>query len=98
MGRQRKGFIEEDKTTGKLTARLTYTDRNSKRRNIRRRVKTKTEGYLLLKRILRELEGQVVDGDTAIVSFAQLANWYEKTYIIEPVYSDGHKISGLRDT
>lgn len=75
---------------------MTYT-LDGRRKNIRRVVKTRTEGYALLKRLKRDLEqGQVSARSDEIVSFQELAEWYRRTYAVQPTYVDEHKISGLR--
>jgi hypothetical protein len=34
--------------------------------------------------------------DASAMTFAQLADYYQKTYLVEPEYRDGRKIAGLR--
>ena len=58
---------------------------------------TKTTARELARKMLGELEGQ---GDKAIdaanMTFAQLADYYQQTYLVEPEYVDGRKIAGYR--
>jgi integrase len=58
---------------------------------------TKTSARQLAKEMAAELEGQ---GEQAIsganMIFAHLADYFQKTYVIEPQYVDGRKVAGLR--
>jgi integrase len=80
-----------------LWARLTYTDELGRRRVIQRKVASRTEGEILLKKLRREIEDhgeQIIDGDR--LTFTQLAKRYEERKLIAPVYKDENKVAGLR--
>jgi integrase len=97
MPRQRTGYVYFDKERKAWTARVEYKDDLGKTRNIKRQVANKTEGKLLLKQLLREIEqhgSQVIDG--AKLTFAKLADIYRDEKLIEPVYQDGVRVAGLR--
>jgi integrase len=97
MPRQRTGYVYFDKERKAWTARVEYKDDLGKSRNIKRQVANKTEGKLLLKQLLREIEqhgSQVIDG--AKLTFAKLADIYRDEKLIEPVYQDGVRVAGLR--
>jgi integrase len=58
---------------------------------------TKTAARNLAKEMLKELEEQGPKAlDSANMTFAQLAQFYEETYLIDPEYVDGRKIAGYR--
>jgi integrase len=74
------------------------TDNNGKRRFIKRRAESKTEGEAKLKLLLRQLEDEgskVVDYN--LMTFNALADYYEAHYLKTAEYINGQKVSGLRD-
>lgn len=95
MAKLRTGYVFKDSQG--WWARVTVRDAKGTRRNIKRRVKNKSEGRELLKDILRELDDH---GSrtllNAAMTFETLAAHYETTYLVEPQYVDGRKIAGLR--
>lgn len=82
---------------GAYWARITYIDQQGKRRELKRRADNKTHAKELARQLLLELEqhGPASLG-SAQMNFAQLADYYEEKYLIEPVYLDNRKIAGLR--
>jgi integrase len=58
---------------------------------------TKTAAKKLAREMLadRESQGEQII-DPSKVTFNQLADYFEKTYVIEPQYVDGRKVAGLR--
>ena len=58
---------------------------------------TKTAARQLAKQMLAEMEGQGKKAiDAANMTFAELADFYEETYLIDPEYVDGRKVAGYR--
>lgn len=58
---------------------------------------TKTAARQLAKEMVAELEGQCEQAiNGANMTFAQLADYFQKTYVIEPQYVNGRKVAGLR--
>jgi integrase len=97
MARMQTGYVYQDKD-GRWYCRYDYKDESGKWRTVRRRAENKSKAKGLLDKLLREYkEGgqQALDGDR--MSFNDLADYYEATYIQPPEYVDGRKISGLRD-
>ncbi len=94
--KERKGYIFQNNT--KWFARITFTDEKGNRRNIKRTAKTKVEAKELLKKISRQIED---GGEKAIeaekLTFIDLANYYEKIYLVEPNYLYEEKVFGIRD-
>lgn len=82
---------------GTYWARVTYIDQTGKRRELKRRADNKTHAKDLARQLLLELEqhGPASLG-SAQMTFAQLADYYQDKYLIEPVYIDNRKIAGLR--
>lgn len=95
MGRPRTGSIAQK--DGKLIARVSYTDATNKRRWKKRVVESRTEGNQWIRQALSDLDESSYRSDGTIATLTELALWYERTQAIEPIYSDGHKIAGLRD-
>lgn len=96
--RDRTGYIYFDKNEKCWYARTTVTDKNGKRRNVKRRAKTKTEANKLLKTIIRQIDDEGVKViDFARLTFNDLADFYLKNYAKPAEYVDGKKIAGLRD-
>ena len=80
-------------------ARVTYFDDEGKRREWTRKPKdnTKTAAKEEAKRMLQEMEGQGQKAiDSANMTFAQLADFFEETYLIDAEYVDGRKVAGYR--
>ena len=82
----------------KWYARFDYTDELGKRRTIRRKAKSEGKAKQLLEHLLEEYRTrgeQALDGEK--MTFADLATYYETTYLVPPEYVDGRKVAGLRD-
>ena len=80
-----------------IFARVTYTDEKGRRREQERRAKNRTDAKELIKRMLRDLDDHgSAPFDAAQMSFAQLADYYDKNYLVGPEYVDGRKVAGLR--
>ena len=92
MPRNREGYIYEE--NGRIYARLSYTDKTG-RHSFRRRARNRSHARLILKELIQQLE-DTPSQTAAADDFNALADWYEANYAIEPVYSDGHKVAGLR--
>lgn len=96
MPKHKRGYVFQDKQR-KWYARATLTDVTGKRRNVKRRAKDKREAKQLLRELVRQLDD---DGEKSIDSanrtFADLADFYEKTYLHPAEYVHERKISGLR--
>jgi len=90
------GYIYETKNGG-WVARITYTDPAGRRRNVKRTAESKSRAKDLLKALSLEIQSGKYDPDACRKTFDQLANFYQKTYLIEPIYVDGAKVAGLRD-
>ena len=79
-------------------ARVTFVDPTTgKRRDLHRRARTRAEACDLRNRLLHEIDqngGRSLAFERA--TFAQLADWYEQLYLIEPVYVDDRRVAGLR--
>jgi len=96
--RERKGYILYDEKENCWIARTSVTDDNGKRRFVKRRAKSKTEAEAKLKGLLRLIDDEgskVVDFN--LLTFNNLADYYEKRYLKPAEYVNGHKVSGLRD-
>ncbi len=100
MGRDRTGSFWRDQN-GALYGRVTWVDAKGKRRERKRKAFSGTtrEARRHIKEMLDELEEQgderSIDG--AILSFKQLADYYEKEYAVPAEYDKhGIKKSGLR--
>lgn len=97
MTKKTEGGIIQRKDRPGLWARAVYTDENGRKRVIQRKVANRTEGKLLLKKLLREIEDhgeQIIDGDK--LTFVRLAKLYEERKLTPPEYEGENKISGLR--
>ena len=97
MARPRTGQIL--KTAGGWQVRLTFTDVNGKRRDLRHKVATRDAAS----RVLRDLQSKAatvalgsaaIEGDRLTVN--KLAEIYERTHLKPAKYVDGRKVSGLR--
>lgn len=79
-------------------ARVTYRGNDGKRKYDKRKAENKSHAKDILKQMVRELDDHGERSlDAAQMTFKELADHYEETYLIEPQYVDGRKVAGLRD-
>jgi len=93
----RKGYVFFDKQTQSWKARFTYTDNNGKRKYIKRRVESKSQGEEILKKLIHTFENEgrsSIDADN--ITFNDLCAYYEEHYMIESQYANNRKVAGLR--
>lgn len=105
MARHRTGAaiakwkVKNGKRVKQWFACVSYMDESGKRRQWLQKPtdNTKTAAREFAKKMLGEIQEQ---GEQAIdatnMTFAQLADYYQRTYLVEPEYVDGRKIAGLR--
>jgi integrase len=94
--KSRSGYVFQDKK-GTWFARVTYTDRNGKRKNIQRKVENKSKGDELLKKLVNSIDSDKgASIETEKLTFNDLAEHYKKHYLKEAQYVNGRKVSGLR--
>jgi integrase len=72
----------EDDTGKRIERQAPYNSESSARR--------------LAAEILAQLEDETLVLDKATMTFAQLADYYQKTFLTEPEYRNGIRVSGLR--
>jgi hypothetical protein len=97
MANSRRGYVGQYKD-GCWFARVTVTGERGKRRNIVRRAKDKTQAKEVLKKMLRQVEDERVKVvDVSRMTFDNLADFYESSYLKPAEYVEGRKIAGLRD-
>lgn len=97
MPRKSEGSIITRSDRPGLWARVTYRDQFGKQRVFQRRVSNRSEGKLLLKKKLREIEeygAAVIEGDR--LSFEKLAVIYEEKRLFEPTVTKSGKAVGLK--
>ncbi len=95
MGRKRTGSVKI--VDGKIYARVAYIDKRGKRHEITKRAASYEEAKQLNLTMIQELAeygSKIFEGAT--MTFEQLADFYEKTYIIDPKYVNGRKVAGLK--
>lgn len=96
MARPRTGSWFQRKD-GSWWARVTYTDETGKRRERVKKAESKSHAKRLAGDLVTEVEshgGKLPEGSR--MTFGELADYYEKTYLIPPVYKEGRKVAGMR--
>src|SRR5687768_9214371 len=96
MAKERSGYVFEEQ--GKWYARLTYTDGNGKRRNVKRRAESKAHAKTTLKQLLGEFEesgGKSIDASR--MTFNDFADFYADHYVQPARFVNGRKAEGLKD-
>jgi integrase len=91
-----KGYVFKDKYN-RWFARTSYRDETGKYHNVKKVAKNRTHAKEVLKQLLRELDdhgGKSVA--SARMTFGELADYYDKTYLIEAQYVGDRKVAGLR--
>ena len=95
--KSRTGYVFQNNKSGAWFARVTYTDRNGKRKNIQRKVENKSKGDELLKKLIHSIENEGASSiETEKLTFKDLSDHYTKHYLTEAKYVNGRKVSGLR--
>ena len=94
-----KWKVRNGKKIKQWFACVSYVDQDGKRRQWLQKPNdnTKTAARELAKKMLGDIERQGEKAiDAANMTFAQLADYYQKTYLIEPEYVDDRKVAGYR--
>ncbi len=90
-----KGYIYYEKRENCWYARVTLTDKNGKRRNLKKKAKDKADALEKLRTLTRQIEDEgskVIDFNQ--MTFNQLADYYEEYYLRAAEYINGHKVFG----
>lgn len=96
MARERSGYTYEK--NGRWYARLTFTNPQGKRCDIKRIAESKADAKKLLKSLLRELEDKGAKSiETSRMTFNDLADFYQAHYMKPAEFVGGRKVSGIRD-
>jgi integrase len=91
-----KGYVFKDKYN-RWFARTSYRDETGKYHNVKKVAKNRTHAKEVLKQLLRELDdhgGKSIEASR--MTFNQLADYYDTTYLIEAQYVGDRKVAGLR--
>lgn len=95
--RDTSGYVYKDKRTGFWYARVTYTETNGGRKDIKRHVASKSAGYKALGTLIEQVESnQYAAIEAERMTFAGLCDFYSAHYLTPPQYVKGRKVSGLR--
>jgi integrase len=96
MAKERTGYTYQDHS-GRWYARVTFTNEQGIRRDIKRSAKDEKAAGKILKSLVRELEDNGERSlENANMNFAELAEHYIQNYLHEAVYVGDMKISGVR--
>ncbi|MDT5120662.1 MAG: hypothetical protein QOC96_144 [Acidobacteriota bacterium] len=96
MAKERSGYVFEK--NGDWYARLTFTNQQGKRKDIKRKAGDRAEAKKLLKSLLRELEDKGCKSvEASRMTCNALFDFYEAHYLHPAQYVGGRKVSGLRD-
>ena len=96
MAKERSGYCFQDKE-GRWYARLTFTDGQGRRRNIKRRTQCERDARKILSVLLREAgerDERALVG--ARMTFDDLADYFSSRYVKPAEYVHGRKVAGLR--
>lgn len=96
MAKERTGYTYQD-NNGRWYARITFTNEQGLRRDIKRSAEDEKAARKALKSLVRELEDKGERSlETANMTFAELAEHYIVNYLHEAVYVGEMKVSGVR--
>lgn len=96
MAKERTGYTYKDRC-GRWYARVTFTNEQGIRRDIKRSAENEKAAKKALKSLVRELEDKGERSlEAANMTFAELADYYIENYLHEAVYVGGRKVSGVR--
>src|ERR1051325_3152997 len=96
MAKEKRGYVFKDKYN-RWFARTSYRDETGKYHNVKKVARDRAHAKEVLKGLLRELDdhgGKSIEA--AKMTFNELADYYERTYLIEPQYVGDRKVAGLR--
>jgi integrase len=95
MPRVRKGAVVEKNS--KVYARVRYTTEDGKRKDLWLQAKNKTDAQAIIQDKIKELKDHGEKSvDASRMTFGELANYFEKNFLISAEYVDGRKIVGRR--
>jgi integrase len=95
MPRVRKGAVVEK--NGKVYARVRYTAEDGKRKDLWLQAKNKTDAQAIIQDKIKELKDHGEKSvDASRMTFGELADHFEKNFLIAAEYVDGRKIAGRR--
>src|SRR5215217_2007256 len=95
MPRLRTGAIVEK--NGKIYARVRYTSEDGKRKDLWIQAKNRTDAQDIIQDKIKELKEQGTKSvDASRMTFGELADYFEKNFLIQAEYVDGRKIAGRR--
>ena len=86
MAKEKRGYVFKDKYN-RWFARTSYCDETGKYHNVKKVARNRSRAKAVLKELIRELDdhsGKSVE--SAKLAFGELADFYEKTYLIEAQY------------
>jgi integrase len=93
----RRGYVYFDKARKTWYARLTYTDGNGERRNVKQRAANKTQAEEELKKLVQTLDGDGVNAfATEKLTLKNLCDFFKTHYCKPAEYVTGRKVGGLR--
>jgi integrase len=93
----RRGYVYFDKARKTWYARLTYTDGNGERRNVKQRAANKTQAEEALKKLVQTLDGGGVTAFAAEkLTLKDLCDFFKTHYCKPAEYVTGRKVGGLR--
>jgi integrase len=102
MARHRTGSVvvrkikKGNRTYTVYFGRVTYIEAGKRKQKLRK-AENRSDAREVAKQMLREMDNFGSESlDAAQMSFADLADYYKKRYLVEPQYVDGRKIEGLR--
>jgi hypothetical protein len=73
--RETSGYVYKDAKNGFWYARITYTERNGKRKDIKRHVENKAKGYQVLATLIEEVENGSRSIDADRMTFSDLSGF-----------------------
>jgi len=102
MARHRTGSVvvrkikKGNQTYTVYFGRVTYIEAGKRKQKLRK-AENRSDAREVAKQMLREVDDFGSESlDAAHMSFADLADYYKKRYLVEPQYVDGRKVEGLR--
>lgn len=96
MAKERTGYVYQD-SSARWYARVTFTNEQGIRRDIKRRAEDEKAANKALKALVRELDDNGERSlDAANMTVAQLAEHYTTNYLHPAVYVGERKVSGVR--
>ncbi len=98
MSKERSGYTYFDTRIQRWIARVSFIDKQGKRRNLKRQAESESKAESLLRRLVGSLETEEsrIQVDSERMTFEELTDRYSALKVIPAEYRNDRKVCGMR--